>query len=393
MTYDPDVVRAGADPTGRVPSDPAFERTIAAAASQGGGRIWCPATGNGGYLLTRPLPLAALADRPVSMEGDGQAWENGTGTILIPDTESAPAIDATGSSAFRMARLTLKSQSRTRGAKLLVLAGRTAAWPFPQGHHYEDVILHAGTDPASNGGVGTIGLANISCEHFHAANVRIKADVPFYFHGFNDLRVTAPHGGTLTGPWSMTMITLLNCSGYAWHGPAYDFADCANFLLLNCHAQRDSGSRQAHAFRLSGRVQALRMIGGQVEQFPALALLAGDVTGAEFNIMIGSATQPYLELAAGITLEACSFRISQINGVKQALFSNTAATIAGGTIHLERGQRVVDADGAPRLTLQGVTIHSADDAPVHVTSRSNYVVVSPAGWQAVEAAASGRQHF
>ncbi len=390
MTYDPDVVHAGADPSSRTPSDAAFANRIEAARIQGGGRLWCPATGAGGYLLERTLPLAVLGDRPISIEGDGQAWENGTGTIIIADTGGMPTIDATGSSALRLARLTLKSQARTRGAKLLVLLGRTAAWPFPQGHHYEDIILHAGSDPTSNRGVGTIGIANISCEHFHGANVRIKADVPFYFHGFNDLAVTAPHGGALTGPWSMTMVTLLNCSGYALQGPAYDLADGANFLLLNCHAQRDPASHQAHAFRLTGRMQGLRVIGGQIEQFPGLAAVGGDLVGCDFDTMIGSATQPYLELRAGVTLESCNFRVSQINGTKQPLFSNAAATVLGGTIHLERGQRVVADDGAARLTLQGVTIFSADDAVPQVTTRSSYTFAGPSGWHAVDSATQGR---
>lgn len=157
-----------------------FEAITAAGTADGGnGRIHMPA---GWYSWTTCVNGTAniastqgnsAPPTPLMIDGDGP------GKTIIVGSTSGCGIDFTGRT-FSISEMTF-IQGASNKSTLFILQGRAtnSASSFPAGNVVKHVVCTLATNPAANGGNGTICVYNYSSEGTHYSNNSVTADHPY----------------------------------------------------------------------------------------------------------------------------------------------------------------------------------------------------------------------
>jgi hypothetical protein len=168
----------GADPTGISNSSPAIQAAINAAIADGGGEVFIPA---GRYILSTSLKIQNTYTNNVFIKitGVGQgnpavAAASTYGTILVAQTGYI-AIDMAGGNNTTLQDFGIIA-GPTNPSTVGILMQRILPSPFCAKNNFVRIAIGLPTNPAANGGVGTIGIMNKRGEHHHHYDCWYYAD-------------------------------------------------------------------------------------------------------------------------------------------------------------------------------------------------------------------------
>ncbi len=201
----------------------------------------------------------------VTIEGDGAK--------LVADTGSGnPVIDFTGTSKDILKGIRIAAGS-SNPSTIGILEARSATYPNPWWHHYEDIQIMLGTNPTANGGVGSIGIYNYGAEVAHYENVTIPADKPLVGTRTNIYSVTAPDVPFYTGLTTMDAVQVDGKSDFyssTSQGITLDGADQWNIDMGELSGANLPG---VYAIYATGQLNN-DYIGGEFENYSRMFYLA-----------------------------------------------------------------------------------------------------------------------
>lgn len=338
------------------------------------------------YFINRSLNCTDRAFQPLRLCGQGmsQLCSEGT-TVLICDTGSW-CIDLTGSSYVCVENMTLFAAPVDQpafapdmttpavGGILIARSTTSLDTGFAQFNRLHRVYVFLDTTPAANGGEGTIGFYNQSAEHFTCDDCYFIADCPAVLTGANNLSV-ASDWVTIGGFESMTFVTMRQVGMRAWTQAGLRLWEARTVNLDMCYFSRQPASTAEWAIESHSNCANIAVIGGQVEEFPALWHAMDLTSNLEVRITVVEMTSPYFELDANLgRLDNCTIALQHLNGTEQALSNDAVGTwFRCCQIHLS-GSMSINAPTNCFLYGCTVFIASNDHASVVAPASSNYTL-------------------
>lgn len=360
---------------GRADDAQRINGAISDIAAIGGGRIYIPVSGfipQRGYNINVPLNLANLGEVPVEILGDGLT-QTGISSTLLCNTGGV-ALDTMGTQYLRLRGFVLYTDNTQPNPSTVgILMGRTAANQFAQFHTYEDILIFFPSIPGASAR-GTMGIYNVGAEHWRATHVRCIADASFILASTDVIGVPGPYSGAHGGPASMTLCELLGCTANAWTKLSYECFDAMNIDFEHVYATMQAGNVNTFGMGLNGpNIRRIRVT-GQWENWPALLNLNADSIALEVDAFIVAPTATLIGAGAVINIDQSRFRVTQVNGIAQALFNTPAGTALRDSDVLVQPSQSINGAG---LKILGGTVRVVNSgSPITVDPTSNFALFS-----------------
>lgn len=147
------------------------------------------------YVLRTPVNLTSKGDHlraDMRLEGSLRSTEFRRGTLLIGETgEGNCVIDTSDSDGIHLKDVgVMRGTTTPSSIGLLQMRGTSTGWAGDQFH--ENVFVDMGSNPASNGGLGTIGVVNLAGEETRWQNLQSWANLPLALSWSRNLLCTQP---------------------------------------------------------------------------------------------------------------------------------------------------------------------------------------------------------
>ena len=182
------VLRYGADNTGRVPCDIAIANAVSVA---------CPGVGSGGsarrvylpsgqYLVTSTIDLTNSRKDGTRVK-DGLAFQGesiGATRIIGKTGANKPVIETTGAQWLSIEDLTITG-APSGYSTVGIFQGLSSSLAETQNQKFSRVLISMADDPGANGGAGTVGIWNFGAEENTYDTLWIKANLPLMFTAHN----------------------------------------------------------------------------------------------------------------------------------------------------------------------------------------------------------------
>ena len=190
----------------------AVQAAITHVKARGGGAVFFPF---GRYRCDTTIKLqnTTASNAHVSLigEGGGNAFipNTATGSIIVGNTGGI-ALDCAGSSSVTLRDIgVMCGGTLTNQSTIGILFQRTATGTTCQEVVMENVSVGMTSNPAANGGLGTIALANKRGEHWNCTHLKLYANIPLLMDGgSNYAGIVSPDYAEHTA--AGTTLTLLN---------------------------------------------------------------------------------------------------------------------------------------------------------------------------------------
>jgi hypothetical protein len=325
------VLRYGADNTGKVPCDKAILAAIAAACASTksptyGRCIYFPA---GQYLVTSPIDLSNTRERGTCIK-DGLLIKGDSigGTRIIGKTgPGRPVIETTGSQWLTIEDLTI-TVAPMGHSTVGIFQGLASTLPETQNQKFCRVVISMSDDPSSNGGAGSVGIWNFGAEENTYDTVWIKANLPLMFTAHNP----SPNTGFKT-PTSYQALAQTHSVGLSTfvgecyfvsmnkRQPSIVTEDTNSMTFMNAYLSNvGEGGNNRTAWRVFGSLTGLDFK-GLVESHATLLDVYGVVAGAKMRATFGGIDESMAErllLRRGGQGRLLDCEISMVDSVAQS---------------------------------------------------------------------------
>lgn len=344
---------------------------IQAAINSGYGLIYFP---KGTYKINTTLNITNRADSPICLMGEGWSQNGGGATTTINGNTGGIVIDTTGSQYVSIDNLRIYSDSTfTNPSTVGIFIARSTTSQYAQFHRYTRFFIYLLSKPAASTR-GTIGIYNITGEHFEADLGFIIADSPIIFADNNVIGTLSPFQ-TLTSISSMTFVSMRQVGMRCWTNSPLEMWGAMNVNLDKCYFSKTVGSPALSGVALNtGFSQCSDItITGQIEEMSQALTLNGGAKNIKLDVLMPTATTPYVTMNSTVPLYSPDFKINQTGGFQQYMISAVAgANIYGGKITLYPNQGINNTN----LTLNGTHIDAEYVAMsgIVVAAGSSYTV-------------------
>lgn len=299
------VLRYGADNTGRSACDKAIADAVSVACPRAGSeagarRVYFPA---GQYLVTLPIDLSnSRANGTRVKDGLVIHGESAGATRIIGKTGAGrPVIETTGSQWLTIEDLTV-TFAATDYSTVGIFQGLSKKLGETQNQKFSRLVISMCDDPAANGGAGTVGIWNFGAEENTYDTLWITANLPLMFTAHNP----SPNTGfrtpisyqTLAKSHSLGMCTFAGeCFFVALkgHQPSIITEDANSMKFVNTYLSNlGGGGTNESAWKVYGSLDGLDY-NGLVESHGRVLEVFGVVAGARVRATFGGIERPSTE--------------------------------------------------------------------------------------------------
>ena len=145
------------------------------------------------YVVRTPVNLAGRKGRNVAglrLEGAARSTQYKRGTLLVGETGPGNCVvDTSDSDGVHLRDIgILRGEQNPSSIGLLQARGEHHGWAGDQFH--ENLFVDMGSDPAANGGLGTIGVVNVAGEETRWQNLQVWANLPLVLSWSRAIRRT-----------------------------------------------------------------------------------------------------------------------------------------------------------------------------------------------------------
>jgi hypothetical protein len=318
------VLRYGADGSGRAPSDEAISTALAVA---------CPMAGSGRnaryvhfpvgqYLVTKTINLTNTRQAGTRVK-DGLTikGDSAGGTRLIGQTgEGKAVIETTGSQWLSMEDFTISSA--TSGASTVgIFQGLSTTLPQTNNQKFVRLVIYMNDDAGANGGAGSVGIWNFAAEENTYDTIWVNANLPLMFTAHNP----SPNTGFKTPASYQHLATSHSLGMRTFTGecflvtinkrqPSIITEDVNSIKFSNAYfANIGVGGSNQSAWKACGSLIGVAF-SGLIETHARLLDVTGIVAGAQMRVTFGgidSAATERILLNRGVQgqLLNCDFNI------------------------------------------------------------------------------------
>jgi hypothetical protein len=326
----------------------------------------------GTYTITSAINLTNMSG--VTFEGCGSQQQVGGDygtrlTSFVANTGDA-GIEMDGSSYMTLRQFQIRSAStQSAPAVVGIIQGRNTTntnTQFSQFNVIDTVEVYLDTIPTANSNQGTIGIYNIGAEHTTYRNMKVIADRGLNFAATNVRTITPPYH-TLSGPASMSTVSLNEISCSAWTAECFGFWKSQDFTITRGHCLNNGTSVTCVTFADLNQGINIEM---QVEGYTsthAFTFNNNDNTHINIDAEIVSPATTIFVFQNSTGVQNSVWRVFQKNGTPQSLFTaGTSSFFKGGAIYATGFSGIL----ASTLTVTGSVVSMPDVAFSSITTSS-----------------------
>jgi len=145
------------------------------------------------YVVRTPLNLAGRKDRNLAglrLEGAARSTQYKRGTLLVGETGPGNCvIDTSDSDGIHLKNVGIV-RGKTSPSTIGLLQARAVQRGWAGDQFHENLYIDMGSDPAANGGLGTIGVVNVAGEETRWQNLQVWANLPLALSWCRSIRRT-----------------------------------------------------------------------------------------------------------------------------------------------------------------------------------------------------------
>jgi hypothetical protein len=299
------VLRYGADNTGRSPCDAAISKALSVAcpiAGSAGGarRVDFPA---GDYLVTSPIDLSNSRQSGTHLkDGLMVKGDSAGGTRIIGKTGSGKAvIETTGAQWLSIEDLTITG-APTGFSTVGIFQGLSKTLGETQNQKFTRLVILMNDDPSANGGAGSVGIWNFGAEESTYDTIWVHANLPMMLTAHNP----SPSTGFKT-PASYQSLAAVHSLGVTTftgecflvavnkRQPSIITEDTNSMKFANTYlANLGTGGTNESAWKVYGSLAGVDY-NGLIESHARLLEVSGTVQGANMRVTFGGVDSPKTE--------------------------------------------------------------------------------------------------
>jgi hypothetical protein len=329
----------------------------------------------GRYKINTALNITNRNDKPISLIGVGWSQTDTINTSTIEGNTGGIIIDTTGSQYVTIEGMRLYSDNTfTNPSTIGILIARSTTVGYAQFHHYKRLFIFLTSKPNATS-MGTVGILNITGEHFDFEHGFVIADLPLAMMSTNVLNISS-HYVTIGDMPSMTFCNFKQVGFRPYTQAAVMLWGTKNVKFDNCYYSPALNNPTTVAIVIEQSCNDI-VITGQIEEFASALQINGDCTNITLDVFVSEMTSSYITVNSGISVYNPKFSVNQDHGFQQDMLicGDTNVKIYGGEIIIQPNQHLKNT---PSVNLYGTNINycvnSDPSNDIIVSSSSNYTV-------------------
>jgi len=317
-------------------NSPAFQLAINYAKASGKNEVFAPA---GRYLLNTSLNVSNIfAGFVIRGEAGWQISGALVGTVLYGNTGDVPIVDFIGTQHGVLSSLALVSaNAKSTPSTVGVYFSRSVTSQYAQFCRIENCSINLQTNPAANGGRGSVALFNYAAEIFVIRDSYLLADTGCGFASTNYWNVISAYQ-TRGGPSSCSDFFIEgNCTFHSFDAIGAPFVTYGAQVIKGQFYVNGSGQAGSHGFRLLG-INTGHNISVFVEGAVRLGRISNGLGGSTITTFSSTGVDKYIDTDGTFTgITNCKFNILASGGggaVAPAYLISGAATDVFRNVHI-----------------------------------------------------------